>query len=321
MSDAASWERLRDSVLRGATESGPGASAAEEPEIRDRLAAAVTEVTAGTYSTPRIHLLLERAAARGATRSGLDRVAAADAERRRETSAPKTIAAGRKAQPAQPHIQPGPATVSVVIFLLVLFSPFFVLPALRSQDDWAMDLEPGAILSGIVALLSSLALLWVEARRSPTIGTRTGLFPPLALLVPAIILGVGVGFVLVRMQDYGPLVPASIIVGVALLTVSVAIVLVTLVVALRSRRTAGSRVAAGAPSDGAPSVGPDPVHELFGREAVLDAELTARIRAVVADDPDRAAARAAVVAGVGELYLSGELNEAAARELLGLVRG
>lgn len=320
MSDAASWERLRDSVLRGATESGPGPSAAEAPEVRDRLAAAVTEVTAGTYSTPRIHLLLERAAATGATRSGLDRVAAADAQRRRETRTPQAAAAaGRRAQSAQPHIEPGPATVSVVIFLLVLFSPFFVLPALRSQDDWAMDLEPGAIISGVVALLSSLALLWVEARRAPTIGTRTGLFPPLALIVPAVVLGVGVGFVLVRMQDYGPFVPASVVVGVALLVASIVVVLVTLVVALRSRRAGGSRADAGAAA-GATAAGPDPVHELFGREAVLDAELSARIHAVVVDDPDRAAARAAVIAGVGELYLSGELNEAAARELLGLVR-
>lgn len=300
MTDPSKWVALSSGVL-------PDASIADT-SLTPAVADAVKEIRRGAYSRTEILLRLERAGAPDEWREELHDLVTSHRDERAAVPLPDgndTTAAWNRASPAVRAHAVGSTTLAVL-------SPIPVLPAFRRAGEYILAVEPATVISGVLALIAASLLLWGEARRERTFGSRAGLLSTAAVVATPVAVAIGLAVAAARAvaEPYG--MTGATVGGLVLLVTAFATAVAYAVLARRHRRAVPPRRAA------------DPNlarAEALKRHDEIDRATLRRLRDTVAGYDDREGAVSAAIAGVRWLYLEGEVDDATARWLLQRLTG
>lgn len=291
-SGAAEW----NAVLTTAGITSPGA--ASEPALA-RVSAAVGTLASERFSDGKLLLSLRLAATSGDVHDRLTEVDAWYRERREAAR----IASGAVA-PAVSY-PPRSIAVAVLTFLFAAVGPVLAYPSVRTSSDYFFDLEPAAVASGALALVSAIWFLIAEVVRIPFAGTRTRLYGPAVFFVPIGLVTIALATTVFRANTDGGM-SGAVVIGISLQIAAIVVYVIAAICAVRNRADITS-----ATETPAASLAQDDLeHALRSR---MDVALARATRS----DYDRAAA----VDGVRQLVETGKLStrraESAVRSLMG----
>lgn len=309
-----SWQNLMDERFGSAAPVVPAAPPAG-------VARAVDKLVLGDETPGQMLLRLEVAAAgRGEKAQPVGDLLGFD-HRQRQTAASAAQGVRQKAPSRQGGSSTarsgsrGPTRVSgkvaaltVVPFILATVGPLLASERGRASSV-GFPLEVAAVIAPVVALIGAIPVLVWELRREPTLGSRTRMSSPYALVVPVIASIYGIIMLAMRVTS-DPSAGAAPFIGLAGVALAGALSVVATVVAVRSRRQDDAAAGPDSRMPNRPEVGRAPSAEQ------LDDILAERLRETVRGQDDRPAVRGAVLAGAEQLYRREALDERGARWLL-----